>query len=120
MKAKILILVTLLSIGLLNEYTEQQEVTQQAITVKPEILKTYVGQYALRADRIIQVFLEEGVLYLQAPGETRKVKLLAKTETQFFNEINAAQIKFNLGEKDQVLSLTIINEVGRQLTAIKR
>ena len=120
MKVKILLLLASLVIATLQPQTQNQDASQKAIEVKLETLKSYTGEYAVREDRFIKVTLDDGILYLQVPGQSRKVKLLARTETEFFNEINAARIKFNCSDEGKVLSLTITNEAGRQMTAARQ
>ena len=120
MKATLFVILVLFTAHMVKAQAQNENATKAPVPVSPEILKSYEGEYELRTDLIVKIFLEEGTLYLQAPREDRKVKLLPKNNTEFFNEINSAQVKFNVNEQDQVLSLTVINEVGRRMTAKKR
>ena len=78
-----------------------------AVKVDSAILQKYVGEYELRPGFILTVTLDNDVLSAQATGQG-KVKLVAKSETDFHLEIaESISLTFNRDEKGEVTGLTL-------------
>jgi len=88
-----------------------------AVTVSPEVLLRYAGDYELRSDLTIKITFEDGVLLGQATGQG-KVELVATSETHFFVEVVEAQITFDVADDGTVNGLTLYHG-GASLYAAK-
>lgn len=102
-----------------NKVTTGTKNNKKAIAVPIEILNRYTGTYEVKPNVNITVGLDkENLLYLLAPGQTRKVELFAETQNHFFVKIVDAEITFNMNEMNKVISLTM-NQSGRKIIAKK-
>lgn len=81
--------------------TEKSEVT-----VSPEIMKKYEGEYELMPGFTLKMFIEDGNLFTQATGQT-KIQLFAESDTKFFMKIVDAQIDFIPDEDGSVNKLIL-------------
>lgn len=88
-----------------------------AVSVKPEILKRYVGTYALTPALIITITVEDNKLMAQLTGQPR-FQVYAESETKFFYKVVEAQITFVKNDDGKVNSL-ILHQHGMNQTAMK-
>jgi CubicO group peptidase (beta-lactamase class C family) len=79
---------------------------KKAISVGPEILDTYVGEYEVTPEFHIYITKENGQLYAAAPGHT-KARMYAESETEFFLRIADVAFTFVKNEKDEVTQLIL-------------
>lgn len=68
-------------------------VVRKSIELAPDVLKTYVGKYALSPFFAIEVFEEDGKLMAQATGQG-KHQIFPSAEGEFFYKVVDAQISF--------------------------
>jgi CubicO group peptidase (beta-lactamase class C family) len=79
---------------------------KKTITVKPEILDTYAGEYEVSPEFHVFITKENGQLYAVAPGHT-KAKMYAESETSFFLRIADVAFTFVIDEKGEVTQLIL-------------
>lgn len=72
-------------------WPDYQPVERTVVTVKPEILAAYVGEYEINGKVVIT--LENGKLFLQPPGQGKQ-ELLASSETEFFLQSENVKLVF--------------------------
>lgn len=120
MKATFYYLALFAALLSLKTQAQQADSTKIDSKIDAEILHSFTGHYQLREDMAIEITEDDGKLYLKAPNQKEKVLFLPKTKTRFFNQLNSAEIEFNRNEEGKVISLTIYNGRGKQMTAIKR
>lgn len=87
------------------------------ISVAPEILKKYVGQYQLQPGFIFTVTLDADQLMVQLTGQP-SFPVFAENETMFFYKVVNARIHFNLKEDGTPKSLTLF-QGGREMESMK-
>lgn len=88
---------------------------RQAITVAPEILDEYVGQYQLAPNFILSITREGGSLFAQATGQS-KAQLFPESHREFFFKIVDAQITFETDSNGRASSL-ILHQNGANMAA---
>ncbi len=88
-----------------------------AITVSPDVLARYVGDYQLAPNFILTVTLEDGHLMTQATGQS-KIEIFAKSETVFFPKVVEAEITFVTDATGKVDKL-VLRQGGRDMDAPK-
>lgn len=93
--------------------TERKE-----ITVSPEILKQYVGNYELTPKFSLAITLEDGQLISQGTNQ-EKVPMYAESETMFFLKLVDAQIEFVKNEKGEVTNM-VLHQNGRDVKGVKK
>jgi CubicO group peptidase (beta-lactamase class C family) len=76
------------------------------ITVAPEILRAYVGEYQLAPQRSLTITLEDGRLQAQPTGQS-KATLFAEAQDVFFLRVANAQVRFTRGPSGEVTGLTL-------------
>ncbi len=81
------------------------------ITVKPEILEEYVGQYAFKPSASITVSREESRLYFQPTGQSR-LEVFASSETDFFLSKGSATATFGRDEEGGPVTHLTIHKVN--------
>ncbi|WP_454046434.1 serine hydrolase [Chryseobacterium sp. Marseille-Q8038] len=92
---------TILAALLGQPYTLPQP--KKEITLGADILKKYVGDYALSDDSVIHILNENGQLFIQN-NKDPKVRMLAEKEDVFFLQDDDTEITFifKKGEKDVI------------------
>lgn len=85
-------------------FGEEYEVpaVKQAISLKPEVLKSYTGDYKINDDLIIVISLVGDNLVAELGGRS-KFGLLPESETEFFSNDVAMKVTF---EKDEAGKIT--------------
>jgi len=89
----------------------------ETINIPEEILETYVGAYELSPGFEIIITRQENQLFGQATGQAM-FELFAKSNTEFYLKVVAAQINFNLNEEKLVSSLTLLQN-GQEIKGKK-
>jgi CubicO group peptidase (beta-lactamase class C family) len=87
------------------------------ISVKPEILKLYVGTYQLTPDMIFTITVEDNKLMAQLTGQP-EFQLFGESETEFFYKVVEARITFVKNADGDVTRL-ILHQHGRDMPAMK-
>lgn len=83
---------------------------RKAVSIANTILLKYVGDYELAKDFIIQVTVENNVLFIQATGQ-QKIAVKAESETEFFIEGFDIALTFQVDKKNKVTGL-ILHQSG--------
>ena len=87
--------------------------------IKPELLKKYVGRYALEVGIIpistLDVMLENETLWIK-PSLVKKRRLVPQSKTEFLDEVEGTKYKFNSDADGNFPTLTFEFE-GSQYTA---
>lgn len=91
---------------------------KKEVAVPEKVLKTYVGEYEMRADWILTVTLEKGSLWGQ-PTNQEKRQMFAESPTQFFLKDLPVSFEFKKDEKGNVTSLHMVQE-GRGERDLKK
>ncbi len=91
---------------------------RKEVTVNPEILKSYVGQYELAPGIIFDVIVENNQLQVQLTGQPR-FPVFAESKTKFFYKVVDAQLTFQKDGNGRVMSL-VLHQGGRDQTAKKK
>lgn len=99
-----------------SQWTRIPPQERAAITVSPNILDAYVGQYELAPNLIITIMREGNRLISEARG--RRSELTPETETQFSVPAANLRITFVRNADGQVSHITI-NDNGREGQARK-
>lgn len=86
-------------------------------SIDSKIYDNYVGQYQVEPGLILTITNENGKLISQATGEP-KLELFAESETDFFQKVANAQIKFVKDSQGKVTGL-VLREGGREKPAQK-
>ena len=84
-----------------------------AITVPPEILRRYPGEYVLAPTFSITITFENGALFAQATGQ-EKLPLFAESETKFFLRAADAQLTFTSDSTGAVTGV-ILSQNGQNI-----
>lgn len=87
------------------------------ITLKPELLDRYTGEYELMPGFSIVISSEAGHLMGQATGQP-KVELFAESETDFFLKVIDARMIFALDASGRITGLTLL-QGGQKLPGKK-
>ncbi|WP_223607328.1 serine hydrolase [Chryseobacterium sp. OSA05B] len=77
---------------------------KKEVTLNADVLKKYVGNYALSDDNIIHILNENGQLFIQNNNDP-KVRMLAEKDDVFFLQDDDTEISFifKKGEKDVII-----------------
>ena len=78
----------------------------KAAAVPADVLKRYVGKYAIIPTFVMDVTEENGQLFVQATGQP-KFPIFATSEKEFFLKVVDAQIKFVVDDKGKVEKLIL-------------
>jgi CubicO group peptidase (beta-lactamase class C family) len=89
-----------------------------AVTVAPEILRRYPGEYALAPAFSLTITFENGALFAQATGQ-EKLPLYAESETKFFLRAADAELTFTSDSTGNVTGL-ILHQNGQNLPGRRR
>lgn len=78
-----------------------------AVKVDDKTLQSYVGRYEFKADVAFEISLEDGVLYVKAPGQ-QKAALVATSPLDFrVQETKGLNLTFSKDSKGEVSGLTL-------------
>jgi hypothetical protein len=91
-------------------------VARVAKAIDPALLPGYVGAYQLAPEVIIDVTLENGVLWVAATGQP-KVRLLAESDSSFF--IAEDDIALTFVKEGGVVTQLVLRQPGGQTAARK-
>jgi CubicO group peptidase (beta-lactamase class C family) len=91
---------------------------RKTIVISTSLLKKYKGKYELKPNVNFNITVEGNTLFLQAPGQSKKIELFAERENQFFVKVSTAKITFNTDNKGKINSLSL-NQDGQQMLAKK-
>ncbi len=72
---------------------------KQEIELKPDVLRSYIGQYEVSKDYITKITLENNTLFLQINNDT-KLKLSAEKENVFFIKDEDMSVEFTLKQNN--------------------
>jgi hypothetical protein len=82
-----------------------------AVSVDPEILQRYVGNYALAPDFVISITREGGRLFAQATRQPR-FELFASSPTRFFLKVVDAEVTFHGDGRETSI---VLHQNGRDM-----
>jgi len=91
---------------------------RKEVKVAEKVLKTYVGEYQMGPDRTLTVTLENGSLWGQPTGQSKR-QLFAESPTKFFLKDIDAQVAFQKDPKGQVVGM-VMNQAGRPERELKK
>ena len=89
-----------------------------AVTVAPEILRRYAGEYVLAPTFSLTITFENGALFAQATGQD-KLPLYAESETKFFLRAADAQLTFTSDSTGSVTGV-ILHQNGQNIPGRKK
>ncbi|HPF65070.1 serine hydrolase [Lentimicrobium sp.] len=91
---------------------------KKEITLSPEQMQPYTGEYEIQPGFSLVVTLENGRLMTQATGQA-KFEIYPESEVKFFLKVVDAQIEFQRNKDGEVDSL-ILFQNGAEIRAIKK
>jgi CubicO group peptidase (beta-lactamase class C family) len=97
----------------LYKKTDKPIPTQEVVTVNPDILQTYVGEYELFPNFNLVITIENGHVMTQATGQP-KIEIYPESDTKFFVKVVDAKIEFVKDETGKVNKL-ILHQGGRDM-----
>ena len=89
-----------------------------AITVAPETLRRYPGEYVLAPTFSLTITFENGALFAQATGQ-EKLPIYAESETKFFLRAADAQLTFTSDSTGAVTGV-ILHQNGQNIPGRKK
>lgn len=89
-----------------------------AVTVAPENLRRYPGEYVLAPTFSLTITFENGALFAQATGQ-EKLPLYAESETKFFLRAADAQLTFTTDSTGSVTGV-ILHQNGQNIPGRKK
>ncbi len=89
----------------------------EEITMAPETLDRYVGEYELMPGFLLKVFRDKNRLMLQATGQVA-VQIFPESETEFFLKIVDAQLSF-VFDSNGAVEKVILHQGGQDLPGNK-
>jgi CubicO group peptidase (beta-lactamase class C family) len=90
---------------------------REAISIDPQLLPRYAGQYRLGPEFTLTVTGEDNRLFVQATGQQR-LEIFAESETEFFYRAVDAQISFELDPAGEVTGL-VLHQNGQDMAGEK-
>jgi serine-type D-Ala-D-Ala carboxypeptidase/endopeptidase len=90
---------------------------RKVVEVDPEVLKSYVGEYAFSPFFAITVTAEDDKLMAKATGQA-KYQVFPSSTTEFFYKVVDAQLSFQK-DKDGKVSKLVLHQNGRDLPGVK-
>lgn len=90
---------------------------RQTVDVAADVLKAYVGKYALSPLFAITVTLEDGKLMAQATGQS-KTEVFPESESKFFYKVVDAQLSFEKDKAGKVTGL-VLHQNGKDIPGAK-
>lgn len=100
-----------------NAVDSLKALEQPAVKVDLKILQTYVGEYELRPDFVMKVFLEGDRLFTQATGQD-KFEVFPESETTFSPREFKAKVTFVKDSEGKVSGIKL-NQNGREVLGRK-
>jgi tetratricopeptide (TPR) repeat protein len=97
-----------------KRYTKNAFFNRPSISLDPNILNDYIGQYELSRDFIITITQHSGHLYAENAGQ-QKVEIFAESDDVFFFKAVDAQITFTRDEKGKVTGLLLFDGIREAL-----
>jgi len=91
--------------------------TRPTVDVAADVLKSYVGKYALSPFFAIAVTLEDGKLMAQATGQS-KYQVFPESETKFYYKVVDAQLSFEKDKDGKVTGL-VLHQNGKDTPGTK-
>jgi hypothetical protein len=91
---------------------------KKEIKVAVKVLQAYVGEYEVAPERTLTITLEDGSLWGQPTGSTKR-QMFAESPTKFFLKEAPVQITFAKDPKGKVTGLTMEQE-GRPTREAKK
>lgn len=91
---------------------------RKEVTVPEEILKTYVGEYAVIPEEILTITFENGSLWGQPTGSAKR-QMFAETETKFFLKSSPTELTFQKDAKGGVTALILKRGTSPEVTLKK-
>ncbi|MBX2928335.1 MAG: serine hydrolase [Saprospiraceae bacterium] len=98
--------------------TDKKPTERTAITLAPEVLQEYVGEYPIQSSFVLRFMLEDGQLMTQATGQP-KFPIFAERKDFFFLKVVDAQVEFVRDAGGKVEKL-ILHQGGQQIPAMKK
>lgn len=90
---------------------------RQAITVSPEVLEHFIGQYALSPQVVASVTCDGSRLFIQLTGQPA-IEFFAESATEYFARLVDAQVTFESGSDGRATAL-VIHQNGREIRAVR-
>ncbi len=91
---------------------------RKPVTVAPEILQSYVGNYEISPQFKIDITLENGRLFAQATNQP-KFGIYAESDTRFFLRVVEAQVEFIKTPEGKIEKL-ILYQNGQAMNGIRK
>ena len=79
---------------------------RKEVTVPEETLKTYVGEYAVIPEEVLKITFENGSLWGQPSGATKR-QMFAESETRFFLKSSPTELTFQKDANGSVTGLIL-------------
>jgi len=100
-------------------FGEEYDIPQERLSIEidKEIYDSYVGEYLLKEDYVIEVSRENDHLFAQPTGQ-QKYEIYPESETKFFLKVADIEITFIQNEQDDVSGL-IMKQGGKEMPAKK-
>lgn len=98
--------------------TDKKLNERTAVTLTPEVLQEYVGEYPIQPAFVLSFTLEDGQLMTQATGQP-KFPIFAERKDFFFLKVVEAQVEFVRNAEGKVEKL-ILHQGGQQIPAMKK
>jgi CubicO group peptidase (beta-lactamase class C family)/uncharacterized protein YneR len=98
--------------------TDKKPTARTEITLEPEVLQEYVGEYPIQPSFVLSFMLENGQLMTQATGQP-KFPVFAERKDFFFLKVVDAQVEFVRDAEGKVEKL-ILHQGGQQMPAMKK
>ncbi len=90
---------------------------RKEITLTPEILEKYAGEYELAPGAVFTITTKDDNLFARLTGQNT-IQIYPEAENRFFYKVVNAQIHFNLNDAGEAESLTLFQN-GREVPAKK-
>lgn len=100
------------SAGTRAKLAEQQR-PRVGIEIDPALLEPYAGRYRVGAERVLDVTVEDGRLFVEITGQER-YQVYPESETRFFWTVVAAQISFMAG-RSGAITHAMLHQNGRDM-----
>lgn len=88
------------------------------IQVDIKTLEGYIGEYELREDFFLNIFMENDQFFAQATGQD-PIEFFATRENRFYTKMINAQIEFNQDETGKTISLTLYQADAREARKVR-
>lgn len=95
------------SVSKVYNWNVYQPTVKKVVKLDTNILKKYLGIYELQPGLHVEMILENDKLMAQQSWDGVKLNLNAESDTKFFIREEGMNLKFNLDEQGEVVSLTV-------------